>query len=146
MKVLVDTGCWLWSLTAPERLNRTAIEVLSDRAHSLYLSAASSWEIVIKAGLGKLHLPDAPARYIPNRMAALDIIGLPVEHAHTLKVFDLPPHHRDPFDRLLIAQAQAEALTLLTTDPAITAYDVEILWAGRSRRPGRKHARHSRPK
>ena len=118
--------------------------MISDRAQSLYLSAASSWEIAIKVAVGKLQLPDAPARYIPNRMAALDIIGLPVEHAHALKVFDLPRYHRDPFDRILIAQAQAESLTLLTADPAVAAYDVEILWAGRARRPARKHPRRSR--
>jgi PIN domain nuclease of toxin-antitoxin system len=134
MKILMDTGCWLWSLTAPERLNKKARDLLSDRAHTLYLSAASSWEIAIKAALGKLHLPEPPDRYIPGRMAALDVRGLPVEHSHALKVFALPAHNRDPFDRILIAQAQTESLTILTADPAFRAYDVGIFWAGRSKR------------
>lgn len=133
MKILVDTGCWLWSLTAPEHLNKKARELLSDRAHALYLSAASSWEIAIKASLGKLHLPEPPEKFMPRRMAALDILGLPVEHAHALRVFDLPWHHRDPFDRILIAQAQLESLSILTADPVFGAYDVATLWAGRTK-------------
>ena len=133
MKILIDTGCWLWSLAAPERLNKRARDLLSDPAHTLYLSAASSWEIAIKAALGKLHLPEPPAKYIPGRMAALDVMGLPVEHVHALRVFDLPAHHRDPFDRILIAQAQTESLTVLTADRAFRAYDVEVFWAGRKK-------------
>jgi PIN domain nuclease of toxin-antitoxin system len=132
VKILIDTGCWLWSLTAPERLNRKAARVLSDRAHTVYLSAASTWEIVIKVALGKLHLPEPPGKYIPSRMAALDVLSLPVEHSHALRVFHLPPHHRDPFDRILIAQAQTESLILLTADRSFAAYDVDILWAARS--------------
>jgi PIN domain nuclease of toxin-antitoxin system len=134
MKILMDTACWLWSLTDPDRLNKKARDLLSNRAHTLYLSAASSWEIAIKAALGKLRLPESPEQYIPSRMAAMDVLGLAVEHAHALRVFALPPHHRDPFDRILIAQAQIESLTILTADPAFKAYDAEIFWAGRSRR------------
>lgn len=133
MKILIDTGCWLWSLAAPERLNKRARDLLSDPAHALYLSAASSWEIAIKAALGKLHLPAPPEKYIPERMVALDVLGLPVEHVHALRVFDLPAHHRDPFDRILIAQAQTESLTILTADPAFRAYHVEIFWAGHTK-------------
>jgi PIN domain nuclease of toxin-antitoxin system len=84
--------------------------------------------------LGKLHLPEPPGKYIPSRMAALDVLGLPIEHAHALRVFELPAHHRDPFDRILIAQAQMESLTLLTADSAFSAYDVETFWAGRTKR------------
>lgn len=134
MKILIDTGCWLWCLAAPERLNQKARDLFSDRNHTLYLSAASSWEIAIKTALGKLHLPEPPGKYIPSRMAALDVLGLPIEHAHALKVFELPAHHRDPFDRILIAQAQTESLTILTADPAFSAYDVETFWAGRTKR------------
>jgi PIN domain nuclease of toxin-antitoxin system len=131
VKILVDTGCWLWSLTAPERLNERARELLVDPANTLFLSAASSWEIAIKAALGKLHLPEPPAKYIPSRMEALGMVGLPVKHAHALGIFDLPPHHRDPFDRILIAQAQAESLQILTADRVIGLYDVETIWAGK---------------
>ncbi len=134
MKILLDTGCWLWSLSDPERLNKKARDFISNRAHTLFLSAASSWEIAIKAALGKLRLPEPPEQYIPGRMAAMDVLGLPVEHAHALRVFNLPAHHRDPFDRILIAQAQMESLTILTADPAFRAYDVEIFWGGRTKR------------
>jgi PIN domain nuclease of toxin-antitoxin system len=133
VRILIDTGCWLWSLAAPERLNKMARDLLSDPAHALYLSAASSWEIAIKVALGKLRLPEPPGKYIPGRMAVLGILGLPVEHAHALRVSDLPAHHRDPFDRILIAQAQTESLTILTADPAFRAYEVEIFWAGFTR-------------
>lgn len=129
MRILVDTSCFLWSLTDPEHLNKEARGLLSDPRHALFLSAASSWEIAIKASLGKLRLPEPPEKYIPARMAALDIRGLPVEHAHALAVFSLPPHHRDPFDRILIAQAKAEGLTILTLDRVFGAYDVETVWA-----------------
>ncbi len=129
MKILIDTSCWLWSLTDPEHLNKEARELLSDPAQTLFLSAASSWEIAIKAALGKLRLPEAPEKYIPSRMTAFSIHGLPVEHTHALRVFGLPAHHRDPFDRILIAQAQTEALTILTADRVFAAYDVATIWA-----------------
>jgi PIN domain nuclease of toxin-antitoxin system len=96
----------------------------------VYLSAASSWEIAIKVGLGKLKLPQPPARYVPSRLAEQGMTALPVEHAHALRVADLPPLHPDPFDRLLVAQAQIERMTLMTADSLILAYDVETLWAG----------------
>jgi PIN domain nuclease of toxin-antitoxin system len=129
VKILIDTSCWLWSLTDPELLSKKARNLLSDPSQTLFLSAASSWEISIKAALGKLRLPEPPEKYIPSRMAAFSIIGLPVEHIHALKVFSLPPHHRDPFDRILIAQAQAESLTILTADRVFAAYDVPTIWA-----------------
>ena len=130
MRILVDTSCWLWSLSDPERLNKKARALLSDPTQTLYLSAASSWEIAIKAALGKLQLPEPPEKYIPGRMAAFDILGLPIAHTHALRVFSLPPHHRDPFDRILVAQAQIEELSILTADRLFAMYEVEIIWAG----------------
>jgi PIN domain nuclease of toxin-antitoxin system len=127
VKILIDTSCWLWSLTNPDRLNKKAIHLLSHPVQTLYLSAASSWEIAIKTALGKLRLPEPPAKFIPSRMSAFNILGLPVEHTHALRVFDLPPHHRDPFDRILIAQAQIERLTILTADKVFAAYDVDLI-------------------
>ncbi len=129
MKILIDTSCWLWSLTDPEHLKKEARDLLPDASQVLFLSAASSWEIAIKASLGKLHLPEPPEKFIPSRMAAFSILGLPVEHAHALRVFGLPAHHRDPFDRILIAQAQSEGLTILTADRVFGAYDVAVIWA-----------------
>jgi PIN domain nuclease of toxin-antitoxin system len=90
----------------------------------LYLSAASAWEIAIKYALKKLQLPEAPGRYVPSRLDAMRIAALPIEHEHALQVAELPPHHRDPFDRLLIAQARVESLPILTTDPVFASYDV----------------------
>jgi PIN domain nuclease of toxin-antitoxin system len=131
VKYLLDTGIFLWSMDQVEKLNAQAQAVLTaSGADELYLSAASSWEISIKARIGKLDLPEPPPRYVPDRMRRQDIRALPVSHTHTLAVFDLPRHHNDPFDRLLVAQAQSEGMTLMTADPAIRKYHLEILWCG----------------
>jgi PIN domain nuclease of toxin-antitoxin system len=131
MRILIDTHCWLWSLTAPERLSARAREIFADPENTIYLSAASSWEMAIKYQLGKLPLPEAPETYVPSRMLAQGIEALPIEHAHTLRVAQLPAHHHDPFDRLLIAQSQIESLSLLTADPMFRKYKVDLVWAGR---------------
>ena len=99
---------------------------LEDPANEMLLSAASSWEIAIKYALGQLPLPELPHRYVPARMAASGTRGLAIEHAHALRVAGLPRHHRDPFDRLLVAQAQIEKLTIVTVDPQLALYDVAI--------------------
>ena len=135
MRLLVDTHCWLWYLLAPERLNSKAQEILREPENEILFSAASAWEIVIKFSLGKLDLPLPPSEYIPNRLDLLGHQTLPIRQDHVLKIEALPAHHRDPFDRVLIAQAQAESLPLMTADSAITAYDVAILWASLDRSP-----------
>jgi len=130
MRILLDTHCWLWMQVSPEKLSAATRALLSSATTELYLSAASSWEIAIKWSLGKLPLPEPPVHYVPGRMARQGGKGLPVLHHHTLHMANLPIHHRDPFDRLLIAQAQVEKLHLLTADGQLAAYqDVEILWA-----------------
>ena len=129
MRVLLDTHVWLWSVVSPERITRVAREVLEDPETTLILSAVSSWEIAIKYHLGKLPLPEAPAVFIPPRLVRDGIESLPVEHHHACRVAELPDHHGDPFDRLLVAVAQLESLTLVTADAAFDAYDVEILHA-----------------
>jgi PIN domain nuclease of toxin-antitoxin system len=129
MKYLLDTAVWLWSLAEPERINSPARRLIVEGREELYLSAASSWEISIKWALGKLPLPEPPARYVPMRLASQGIRPLPIAHAHALAVAELPPYHRDPFDRLLIAQAQIEQMTLLTADRAFEKYEVRVLWA-----------------
>jgi len=126
MRFLVDTQCWLWLQASPERLLPEVVSLLEDPANDLLLSAASSWEVAIKYALGKLPLPEPPARYVPARMAASGTRGLAVEHAHALRVAELPTHHRDPFDRLLIAQAQIEKLVLVTVDRQFERYEVRI--------------------
>jgi PIN domain nuclease of toxin-antitoxin system len=129
MTFLLDTQCWLWLQVSPERFDAALLRVLHDPQTRLFLSAASSWEIAIKYALGKLPLPESPSTYVPDRLTRSGVHGLPVEHAHALHVATLPPHHRDPFDRLLIAQAQLERMPLLTADRALAPYDVRIRWA-----------------
>jgi PIN domain nuclease of toxin-antitoxin system len=127
MRLLVDTHCWLWMQACPERFRPDARALLESPRTEVLLSAASAWEIVIKHTLGKLSLPEPPERFVPDRMQRTATVGLPVEHAHALRVAALPLHHRDPFDRILVAQAQVEGLPLLTADAQLAAYDIETL-------------------
>ena len=114
---------------SPERFKKEVVDVLEDPEHELFLSAASSWEIAIKHSIGKLPLPIPPADYVLSRLSDGDVLTLDVSHRHALEVARLPKHHRDPFDRILIAQARLEGLTLLTADRALEAYEVKILFA-----------------
>lgn len=127
MRILLDTQVWLWMLMDPDRLSRETRLTVLDPANELLLSAASTWEIAIKHGLGKLHLPGAAAVVIPEMMIATRVTPLPVLHSHTIQVADLPDHHRDPFDRLLVAQAQLEGVPIMTSDAKLAEYDVEIV-------------------
>jgi PIN domain nuclease of toxin-antitoxin system len=126
VRLLLDTHVFLWLQTEPERLG-DHLALVEDRETTLLLSAASSWEIAIKYGLGRLPLPEPPERYVPTRMQAIGAGALPIEHAHALAVAALPALHRDPFDRLLIAQAGATGATVLTADPAVAQYPAETL-------------------
>ena len=131
MKYLMDTSIWLWALSEPGRIAKPARQKLTASADELFLSAASVWEVVLKHAKGKLSLPEPPDAYVPSRMSFLGIRSLPVSQAHVLQVAALPAHHSDPFDRLLIAQALVEGMTILTADRLFKKYDVPILWAGR---------------
>ncbi len=130
MRLLIDTHCWLWFLLAPQKLNHAACQLLQEPEHEIYLSAASAWEIVIKFGLGKLEIPLTPTKYIPQRLAALGHTSLPITQEHVLQIEGLPPHHKDPFDRVLVAQAQVDGLQLVTADEILKRYDVSMIWAG----------------
>jgi len=114
---------------SPERFSKAAISLIDDAQNELLLSAVSSWEIAIKSALGKLALPIPPEDYVPDRMRSSGVVGLPIEHSHALRVASLPLHHRDPFDRLLVAQAQVEGLSLLSADRQLARYDLEVQWA-----------------
>lgn len=129
MRVLLDTQVWLWMLAAPERLSRKSRTLVVSASNELLLSAASAWEIAIKYRLGKLQLPDAPGKYLPHLLSRTAITPLAVTHRHALHVADLPDHHRDPFDRLLVAQAQIEELPILTSDRSLGMYEVEVIQA-----------------
>lgn len=129
MRLLLDTHVWLWLQTTPDRVADNVLADLRDPATQLLLSAASSWEITIKHALGKLDLPQPPASYVPERLRTSRVDPLPIMVRHTLVAGELPAHHDDPFDRLLIAQAITEDLPLITVDRAFDAYDVTVRWA-----------------
>jgi PIN domain nuclease of toxin-antitoxin system len=128
LKILLDTQIFLWALVEPKRLGENAKSLLRSKENQLYLSAASSWEISIKAGLGKLPLPESPELYISSRMANLKIVPLDIKHYHAFGVYALPLHHHDPFDRILIVQAIAENLHLISADEKFRHYDIDLLW------------------
>jgi PIN domain nuclease of toxin-antitoxin system len=111
------------------RLSSQTRALLQDSENQLFLSAASSWEIAIKYALGKLPLPLPPVEYVLSRMETSGTSPLPVQHSHALYAGSLPLHHADPFDRLLIAQAQLENLKILTADGQFEAYEVDLLRA-----------------
>ena len=129
MKILLDTHVWLWLISEPKRIGRSAMKLLESPANDLYLSAISAWEIAIKFAAGRLSLPGKPADLITAWMAATDATPLSVEHRHALSIVSLPLHHRDPFDRMLIAQARVEGMPIMTCDPAFDAYDVKVIRA-----------------
>jgi PIN domain nuclease of toxin-antitoxin system len=110
-------------------LNETAIAQILDETNDLWLSVASVWEIGIKVAIGKLPLPEPLNPYITSRMAQLGARSLEITIPHALQASSLPLHHRDPFDRMLIAQAQGEGMTLVSADSTFRQYDVSLLWA-----------------
>ncbi len=128
MKILLDTHTFLWWITDSPRLSARAREVIRDSNNELFFSAASGWEIAIKAQLGRLQLPDNLEQFIVEQLSLNTILVLPIQLRHALHVYTLPQHHRDPFDRMLVAQSQVENLPILTTDPQIAQYDVETIW------------------
>ena len=128
MKLLIDTHAFLWLMGEPEKLSRKALEACKDRGNELYLSVVSAWEIEIKLQLGKLRL-GLPLRTIIGQQQEKNALQiLPVKLEHVLALRDLPAHHTDPFDRLLIAQAQVEEAHVVTSDPLFAKYSVKLWW------------------
>jgi PIN domain nuclease of toxin-antitoxin system len=127
MRFVIDTHVWLWWMTTPEKLSTASLDMLNNPRNVLFLSAASVWEVVIKHASGKLHLPAAPDVFVPSRMARDGVTGLAIEHAHVLQLTHLPLHHRDPFDRVIIAQAQVERLPIMTADRLFAVYPVTLI-------------------
>lgn len=128
MKLLLDTHTFLWLVEGSPSLSATARTALADPANLLYLSAASVWELAIKTANKKLALADPLAIFVHRWTAAYQLPLLPIYAAHVLAVAALPDHHRDPFDRILIAQALVETMTLVSADAKFTPYAVPILW------------------
>jgi PIN domain nuclease of toxin-antitoxin system len=130
MELLLDTNVLLRAVSSKELLSRQCLRLLADESNSLFLSAASIWEVVIKHSLGRLVLPDSPSRWLSERIRTFGMQTLDVTPAHAFAVANLPSPHRDPFDRMLIAQAKAEQLTLLTTDRIFQSYPVDVVLCG----------------
>ncbi len=127
MKLLLDTHVFLWYISADQQLPIACRDAIRDPANEVYLSVASVWEAVIKYALGKLPLPGTPAVYLPQQREAHRIMTLPIEESALTHLAALAPLHRDPFDRILIAQSLQHRLTLVTMDDAIRAYSIALL-------------------
>lgn len=128
MKALLDTHTFLWWIANDPQLSQRARQVMEDGATELFLSVASGWEMAIKSRLGKLKLPDDLHSFVAEQVRINAIEVLPIEMIHALHVYSLPALHRDPFDRLLVAQSQIEKMPILTGDPQIARYAVTVIW------------------
>ena len=128
MRALLDTHAFLWCNADPEKLSQTAQRFIEDPANDVFLSAVTAWEIAIKHAKGRLDLPEPVESFVASRITTLGLQPLPIEVSHALHVAELPRLHDDPFDRLLVAQAQLEKLPIVTSDPDVRRYDVEIIW------------------
>ena len=128
MRLLLDTCTFLWIVGGSSELSAKARAAFADPANETFLSAASAWEIAVKHRLGRLPLPSAPDEFVPTQRAAHGIEPLPVDEDAALHVAKLPDLHRDPFDRMLVAQAIVGGLLLLTPDDHIRQYPARTLW------------------
>lgn len=122
---LVDTLCWLWWHICPGKLSSSQSSAIADINNKLYFSVASAWEINLKYNSGKLVLPEEPFRYVRQRINACKMNTIDIKLGHSTD--HLPPHHQDPFDRIIISQAQQENLTIITHDEIFARYDVKLL-------------------
>ncbi len=128
MKVLIDTHILLWFYLEPHRIKQNALKFLKNTTdNEIFVSHVTGWEISIKYGIGKLSVPDVPEIWFPDRVRRAGFTLLPIEVQHVLRVHNLPPIHKDPFDRLLISQANAENLTIIAEDPNFSKYQAKVL-------------------
>ena len=128
MPYLLDTHTFLWMAGDLSSLSTNVLEILEERSHRLFLSAASAWEIAILQQLKRLELPDAPQRFIPEAMQKLNVMPIPIGFTTAISAATLPFIHRDPFDRLIIAEALKEKMMVLTKDDLFAEYGVQVLW------------------
>ncbi|MGH3616119.1 MAG: type II toxin-antitoxin system VapC family toxin [Pseudonocardia sp.] len=129
MRILLDTNVVLWMALEPESMRSDVVDLVEADATTLLLSAVVQWEISIKWRTGRLPLPEHPREWIARLSREFGVETLPVVPAHALQVADLPDHHKDPFDRLLIAQAQVEGIPIVTGDGSFARYDVAVITA-----------------
>lgn len=128
MRMLLDTNSFLWFIAGSDRLSTTALDIIVDQNNDLFLSIASLWEIAIKVSIGKLELLQSFDKLIPDQLNKNDIDTLHIELNHLSELIQLPFHHRDPFDRLIIAQGMIESMPVISSDPAFKMYPVELIW------------------
>lgn len=128
MKLFLDTYTFLWLMEAPEKLSRRAREACEDPENELFLSVASVWEIQIKVQLRKLDLETSLSELLQDQQEDISLAVAPIELEHVLALDELPLHHKDPFDRLLVSQCRSTDTPLVTADKSIGLYDVQILW------------------
>ena len=128
MKVLLDTCAFLWLVTDDPQASPLAKEIFLNEENELLLSAVTGFEIAVKYSLDKLRLTEPPLEFVTHRIQANALTDLPVSMVHALALQNLPLHHKDPFDRLLVAQASVEQIPLLSADQQLSAYPIERLW------------------
>lgn len=128
MRLLLDTHALLWFLQNSPSLSAAAKAAIEDPTNEKFVSIATCWEMAIKAGLGKLRLVEPVAVFLGRELPANNFDLLAISFAHATAVENLPPHHKDPFDRLLIAQAQAEGIPIVSVDAALDPYGVTRIW------------------
>jgi len=128
VRLLLDTHTFLWWCADDSRLSQNAVQAVSDETNDVLVSAVSGWEVAIKTRLGKLPLEGAPEAFMARMLERHAFGVLPITMRHAVRDYVLPTHHSDPFDRLLVSQAQLEGLTLVTDDAFIRRHDVQTLW------------------
>lgn len=128
MRILLDTHALLWAAEGDPRLSTAAAVIIGDGSQELLFSAVSALEIVMKHAGGRLELPDDARAWIRTRVAAFGLIELPITLDHAIEAGTLPRHHRDPWDRLLVAQARIEGVPILTADSMLLKYEVATIW------------------
>lgn len=127
-RYLLDTCCFLWLVAGDDKLPEPMRDIIRLPENEIFVSSISAWEIIIKHQAGKLPLPQKPDVFVRQQREAHLLTSLPIAEAHVLTLAKLPDFHRDPFDRMLVCQAIAEGLTILTPDEAVTQYPVRTLW------------------
>jgi PIN domain nuclease of toxin-antitoxin system len=128
VRVLLDTHAFLWAITDNRKLSSRARDVFTSPSNELFLSVSGVWEIMQKAQIGKLPLPSPAGAYLTEHLVKTNVQVFPIRLNHVLRLEFLPRHHRDPFDRILVAQSIEENLPILTADPLLKNYSVTLIW------------------
>jgi PIN domain nuclease of toxin-antitoxin system len=128
LRCLLDTRTFLWWIQDDQRLSGRSRQVIRDGKNTLFLSAASSWEISVKWRMGLIRFPGPPGEFLADQLLKQRIETLPVQHAHACKLAELATHHENPFERMLIAQALVEGIPIVTPVPEFRRYPAKLIW------------------